>query len=230
MNKEFEFKPQSRTLDGEPINLELKAHALEADWHHHETVALMHEWAERFNREFKLGLEVPAIAISRMSARLYGSYCPARNGLGIQHEIRLNERHLTRPVAETLSTVLHEQLHQWERQWGRRREGGQNGYHTQEFRGMAKRFGLIVNERGHHLGIEPGPFTKLLAQHDIDMEALPPPPGDMPPRATKRPHGNSKMKKWSCACACPTNVRCAVTLTARCLKCGALFEESRPAW
>lgn len=234
MKPAFEFKPQTSSLAGEPINSELKAHAIAigAGWKHHEAIAMFHEWAERFNREFRLALEVPAIAIGHMSARLYGTYCADRNPLGLQHEIKLNAVHLARPVAEVLSTILHEQLHQWERQWGRRRKGGRkggaNGYHTQEFRAMAKRFGLIVNERGHHLGIEPGPFTRLLAQYNIDMGTLPSPPGEMSSLSVKRPHGDSKLKKWSCAC--PVNVRCAVALRARCLRCGAFFEESRPAW
>ena len=62
----FGFKPQPAALDGEPINAELKVHALGAEWEHHEAIALFHEWAQRFNLEFRLGLEVPVIAIDRM--------------------------------------------------------------------------------------------------------------------------------------------------------------------
>jgi hypothetical protein len=170
----FEFKPQSAALVGEPINTELKAHALGAEWRHHEAITLLHQWAERFNRVFQLALELPVIAIGRMPVRTQGTYCPGRNALGLQHEIRLNEGHLKDP-----------------------------------------------------LGVEPGPFTKLLDQYNIDMDTLPALAGDLPPLAAKRRHGDSKMKKWSCLCK---NVRCAVTLRARCLDCGALFEESRPAW
>ena len=33
------------------------------------------------------------------------------------------------------------------------------------------------------------------------------------------------MKKWSCACNPPTNVRCATNLTAYCTECDTDFEE-----
>src|SRR5262249_20238217 len=106
MKPVFQFKPQPGTLAGESINAELTEHALGAQWRHNEAIALFHEWVARFNREFKLGLELPAIAIDRMPVRICGTYRPGRNGLGLKHEIRLNERYLTAPLAQVLSTIL----------------------------------------------------------------------------------------------------------------------------
>src|SRR5437016_192789 len=65
------------TIAGELINDELKSHALSlADWKHADIVALFHEWAERFNAEFRLGLETPVIAVQRIPVSTLGTYCP----------------------------------------------------------------------------------------------------------------------------------------------------------
>lgn len=204
---------------GEPINDTLKQHALAAnDWIFQSASATLHEWAERFNAEFRLKLETPAISVQKIPARTYGTYRHGRNGLGVRHEITLNAGHLEQqPLAEQLATLLHELLHQWQEQYGK---GGRHGYHNQQFRIMAKRFGLVVNDRGHHLGIEPGPFTQLLARHNVDMGTLLPPTEI--PSFTKRPRGSSKLKLWICTRGC-TRVRCAVELEAKCLKCGVAF-------
>jgi SprT-like family protein len=221
MRRKFEFKPQSGTR-GEPINETLKEHALSVDdWPQRKAVAAFHEWASRFNREFHLDLELPVIGIDKLPIKTYGTYHPKRNGFGMRHEIVLNERHLERPLAQQLSVLLHEMVHQWQEQFGR---AGKNGFHNLEFRVMAHKFGLVVDDRGHDLGVEPGLFTKLLAKHNIDFGALPI-VEDTPVFVANRPRGTSKSKKWSCHC---TNVRCAVTLRAQCLKCGAVFEKVDP--
>ncbi len=210
-------------ITGEPINHELKQHALAtSDWPYRDVSALLHEWAARFNTEFRLNLETPAIAVAKLPIRTLGTYHRGRNGLGVRHEVALNAAHLVkRPLAEYLATLLHELLHQWQEQFGDK--GGKarkNGYHNHQFRIMAKRFGLVVDDRGHHIGIEPGPFTKLLGQYNVDTRMLPL-PDEQPPFA-KRPRGTSKLKLWICTPGC-TRVRCAVQLIARCLKCGVQF-------
>ena len=210
--------PTDSTTTGEPINHELKEHALASDWTFRSAAAVLHEWATRFNAEFRLGLETPAVAVARLPIATLGTYHHGRNSLGVRHEITLNAKHLTRPLAEQLITLLHEQLHQWQEQYGNK--GGKNGYHNQQFRIMAKRFGLVVDQRGHHACVEPGPFTQLLARYNVDTRMLPLP--DEQPSFVKRPRGTSKLKLWTCTPGC-TKVRCAVQLRAKCLKCGAQF-------
>jgi hypothetical protein len=211
-------------LIADAINDNLKDHAVSLpDWRYRETVALLHEWASRFNQEFRLDLQTAAIGLDRMSVRLLGTYHPDRNAVGLRHQILLNTAHLARPLCEHLATLLHELIHQWQDQFGK---AGKNGYHNLQFRIMAAKFGLIEDERGHTLGIEPGPFTQLLARHGVGMETLP--LADGKPLLLRRPKGFSKLRKWSCPCG--TNVRCAVVLKAQCLKCGCEFEEAAPAW
>lgn len=212
-----------KNLTAEPINEALKDHALTSgDWRYREAVGILHEWAARFNEELRLGLQTPVIGLNRIPVRRLGTYRPGRNGLGLRHEIVLNTAHLDRPLCQQLATLLHELIHEWQGLFGK---PGSGNYHNHEFRIKAKQYGLIVDQFGHGQGVEPGAFTKLLTKYGVDMEMLPI-TEDMPIFAA-RPRGDSNLKKWRCGC---TNVRCAVELTAQCLKCGLVFEEAPPAW
>jgi hypothetical protein len=212
--------------ESEIINDELRQHAVEIDdWKYREHVRLLHDWAERFNQVFELGLSTPAIRIDRIPARKLGTYHPGRNGFGLGHEITLNARHLYRSLADQLRTLLHELLHEWQSLYGK---PGRRNYHNRQFRQKCRLYGLIVDARGHNLGVEPGRFTILLAQYGVDLTALRVPDNDDEhPVALAIRRGDSKLKKWSCGC---TNVRCAVELRARCERCGNLFQEAAPAW
>jgi len=204
------------------INNVLKEYAISADdWRHHDLALLLHEWANRFNTEFDLGISTPAIKIDQVRVRKMGYYLPGRNGFGLYHEITINTKHLKRPLTDTLDTLLHELLHEWQEVHGK---PGKGNYHNDQFRAKARSYGLLVSPRGMSMGVEPGPFTELLAQHGVDTSVLQL-PQDEP--AIIRARGVSKLKKWSCGC---TNVRAAVELKAQCLKCGELFQKADPAW
>jgi len=203
------------------INDEVKKHAILAeDWSYRELAVLLHEWAERFNEEFALGLETPAIQIDRAPRRVIGTYRRGRNGLGLRHEITVNTRHLDQPLAEILDTLLHELLHEWQDLHG---TPGKRNYHNVEFRNKAGSYGLIIDRQGRSLGVAPGLFLNLLGKHGVDTTVLTP----VATVARKYLSGESKMKKWSCGCI---NVRAAVELKARCLDCGALFKRATPSW
>jgi hypothetical protein len=211
-----------RSDDSEPINAALKEHSLTVDdWRFHEVNTVLHEWAERFNTEFNMGLPTPVIQLGRISARALGSYRPGRNGFGLRHEITLNIRYLQEPLAEQLVTLLHEMIHQWQELYGK---AGRGNYHNRQFRNHALQYGLVVDERGYHRDVRPGPFTKLMSQYGVATSSL-----KMPEEHVFKleRRGDSKLRKWRCDC---TNVRCAVLLAARCLKCGQNFKEALPAW
>jgi hypothetical protein len=161
------------------------------------------------------------IRLDQIGSSRYGHYCYGRNGFGLKHEIELNIKYIDRPFAQVLGTLLHEQLHAWQGLYGR---PGKNHYHNVAFRNKARLYGLVIDERGHTLGIERGRFTQLLSQHDVDTLTLPM-PGEQP--HVRPQQGHSKMRKWRCGC---TTVRCAVELAARCERCGSRFEEARAAW
>lgn len=217
----------NRRLAHDLINEDLKRHAVNAtDWNQHEAATLLYEWGARFNEVFRLELETPAIAIDRLPIRTLGTYCRGRNGFGLRHEIVLNVKHLHQPLGVVLSVLFHELIHEWQTTYGKERRGKtSSNYHNREFQVMARRFGIIVDDRGHHIGIESGLFTSLLAEHSVDTTEL-----VIAGESTAlmaRPRGHSTLNKYSCGC---TNVRCAVELTARCLRCGNLFEEAAPSY
>lgn len=210
-----------RTLRSDKINDALRDHAVSlGDWPHRKIVDLLHEWALRFNQEFRLSLHTPVIALDQLPVRRFAAYQPGRNRLGLRHEITFNTRHFDRPLAEVLCALLHELLHAWQELFGK---GGRRNYHNEEFRVMARRFGLMIDDRGRNLGIEPGPFTRLLAQYRVDISTL----SFYDEQSTQKivPEGNPKLRKYSCLC---TNVRCATELVARCDRCGARFRETPP--
>jgi hypothetical protein len=209
----------------ENINAQLREHALAlTDWEQNGAAALFHEWAERFNLEFKLDLPTPAIRIERIAHSHLGAYRQARNGFGLAHEVTMNSRHLDRPLWQQLATLFHEELHAWQYLYNK---PGENNYHNVPFRRKAGMFGLVIDERGRHLGILPGRFTELLSAHGVDMSTLPEPVVEGPAPMAARLRGESKMRKYRCGC---TTVRCAVELAAQCLKCRMDFEEAPPAW
>lgn len=204
----------------EEINESLKAHATAiVDWRYQELANVLHEWAERFELEFKLKIDIPALRIDRTRDLALGTYRAGRNGFGLRHEITFNTKHLKRPTAELLETLLHELLHEWQELHGK---PSTSDYHNVEFRRKAREFGFVVHGRGHHEAVVPGPFTELLARYGVDPSSV----LQIPPEPTRTP-GASKMKKWSCRC---TNVRCAVELRARCLNCGAAFQRAVSNW
>ncbi len=209
----------------EKINTHLRDHLDSIhDWHYQEISGFLHSWAARFNERFALDIPTPAIRLTCLQRRAYGTYLRGRNGFGLRYEITINTKYLRRPLAEHLDTLLHEQIHMWQEIHGK---PGKHGYHTKQFREKAASFGLIVNERGEGLGVVPGPFLDLLAEYGVDTteikyyNACEVDPGQA------RMRGQSKMKKWSCGC---TNVRAAVDVNARCLSCGNEFRRAEPLW
>ena len=204
------------------INDVLKENAVVVeDWSYRDLARLLYEWADRFNKEFELGLDTPALQIERIRAQAIGSYRPGRNGFGLHHEVTFNTKHLDRPVAEILETLLHELLHEWQQIYSK---PGKGNYHNRQYQEKAQSFGLIVDSWGHSLGVAPGPFTDLLKRHGVDATVLPLPGEDS---VRSRPRGESKMKKWVCRCM---TVRAAKELEAQCLKCGGLFHRADPTW
>jgi hypothetical protein len=207
----------------EPINRDLKNHVKRVeDWGLRETARWLHEWAERFNDVFDLRVETPAICIDRIHYTHLGSYRYGRNGFGLRREITLNESYLTVSKAELLDTLLHELLHEEQDMHGK---PGKGNYHNKQFRTKALSFGLHVDTRGRTVSRLEGPFTALLEKHGIDVS-------DYLGRhvrfnVTGLSEGRGKMLKWSCGC---TNIRAAVGIAVKCLKCGNVFKRACPSW
>ena len=196
----------------------LMQHQVTGDWRHRELVAELHRWAMIFNAEFSLGVTDVALRVDWLKARTLGHFRSGHNGFGLKGEIAINERHLHRREPwQILGTVLHELLHAWQEEHGK---PGRPPYHNVEFRRKAVEFGLVIDEDGVTAYFPESRFMTLLHSHGVRMP-------DFAAPTTVRLEGTSKLKKWSCLCPKPVNVRVAIEdFEAICLKCGSQFERA----
>ena len=140
---------------------------------------------------------------------------------------------------ETVISVLHNAVHAFQdvhkpkRQW----------YHPASFGKEMAQWGLNVNKNGDIVSIDPDTFSEVLERigrgsirselldfepvEATDITTTSPSAAEYVTKAniTKAKATVNKMKKWSCACNPPINVRCAVNLTAYCTECNADFEK-----
>lgn len=199
---------------------QLAAHQTTEAWDFREVLANFHEWRERFNLEFKLGLSSYAIAVEGLRKTRLGQFREGHNGFGFQGEIIIARRHVVNNGTETawwrvLGTLLHEMLHGWQYEHGK---PGKRNYHNVQFRRRAEELGLIIDHRGYTQYERDSPFMDLLERYGVEV------PPDIAPATTEpEPPGKSKLKLWKCACV--VRVRVAVPhFRARCLDCGQMFE------
>ena len=91
--------------------------------------------------------------------RYYGYFSATRflrrDARGTTDEIALNPRFFAfRTVAQSLSTLVHEMVHQWQRHYGKPSRGG---YHNREWAEKMKEVGLMPSTTGLPGGAETGP-------------------------------------------------------------------------
>jgi hypothetical protein len=69
------------------------------------------------------------------------------------HEISLNPETLRRPLIETMSTLVHEMVHQWQQDHG---DPPRGGYHDKQWAGKMVEVGLIPSDTGEPGGKQTG--------------------------------------------------------------------------
>jgi SprT-like family len=124
-----------------------------------------------FNVELFDGQLEPCILnFSRKSKRNLGFFAPERWEKAEQAvpEISLNPDQLHRPLVDTMSTLVHEMVHQWQYQYG---SPSRSGYHNREWGDKMKEIGLHPSNTGQpggretgqqmtHYIVEDGPFDQ----------------------------------------------------------------------
>ncbi|MEY2152325.1 SprT-like domain-containing protein [Rhodanobacter sp. 115] len=160
-----------------------------------------------FNQRLFAGMLPPCLITLNRSKDTFGYFSPGRfvrfDGQ-LTHEIALNPAYFAaRPLKETLSTLVHEQVHLWQETFG---SPGRGRYHNAEWASMCEAAGLMpsdtgapggrrVGDRVSHYIIDGGPFDRaadaLLTDHyrlswiDRFPVAIPRgadiPPGYVPP-------------------------------------------------
>jgi len=218
----------------EKINLEIRQNELRAhDWELNNLAWELYWWVDFFNILFFKNQPSPIPILTFENARIttLGHYRIGRNDFGAREQINLNRKYLHRPMWCLLSTLLHEMVHSWEYSHVERSKRTKNWYHSKVFREKIKSFGIVVNEKGCHVGLDlKGDFVHMLTRHGISFKEIPDydaaakDGGFVSIDPKKKPKGESKLKKWTCGC---TNVRVAVRdFQATCNKCGNDFEPA----
>lgn len=202
----------------EQINAAVREHEVSAQWEHQTVARELHSWFDIFNAEFFEGaLPTPFLQFAQTRQSNLGHYRSGRNAVGARHEINLNTLYFDQPFYDVLGTLLHEIVHQWQEIYAK---PGKGSYHNQEFTNRCSVLGIPCTGgyNSYTLGYT-DPFVTLLREHGVDAELRLPPPT---PSAPVRAKGKSKLKKWSCGC---TNIRAAVQIKAKCLKCDEIFTQ-----
>lgn len=205
------------------VNITVQEHGVSVSWEHGPLLAFLADWFRRFNQAFFSSALPPAcISIDYAHKSKLGSYTWGRDGLGLAHRVNLNARHLDRPRADVLRTLIHEMVHLWEDVEHGRRAGAAR-YHTARFRRRSADLGIPCDENGRSLGIVPGgPFAKLLAAHGIGLDEPAVVVASDTPVAKPR---KQTLRRWVCACSRAWAARGA-ELRVVCQRCG---EEWRAA-
>ncbi len=103
-----------------------------------------------FNQEL-FGGKLPACMMTlqrrnKMYGYFWGETWKRRRGKKFRDEIALNPDHFRRrSVQEVLSTLVHEQVHQWQHHFGK---PSRNGYHNEEWAIKMETVGLIPSSTG----------------------------------------------------------------------------------
>ena len=122
-----------------------------------ETYDQFQEAYAYFNRALFEGQLPNCLITLQRNKRSYGYFCGDRFGRAdglVTDEIALNPRYFhVRPVAEVLSTLVHEMAHLWQHHCGK---PGRGSYHNREWAQRMKAIGLHPSSTGKEGGQETG--------------------------------------------------------------------------
>ena len=167
------------------------------------------------------------ISFESMDHRILACYTLHRNAQGLLDEITMNTKHLDRPMWAVLETLLHEQIHLWQQNFGE--HPVERNYHNKEFVNKCEQLGLHpMIGSGVHWQPAEGVFARLMEEYGI-----PPPVQVIVSKGEKKNwwdvgkkkerKGRSTLAKWSCGCQ---NVRVGTKeFHAQCTRCGNPFAK-----
>ena len=206
-----------KVAGSEKLNRAVREHEVDSAWDYRELAKEMFRWFDIFNEAFFDGkLPTCFLQIDRERISCLGHYRPGKNGVGAEHEINLNSRHLNgRLKFEVLGTLLHEMAHEWEALFGK---PGHRNYHTKKFTNKCSEMGIPCT--GGYRSVTLGyndPFVSLLRQYGVKAEII-----DIKIHAPQS-KGKSTLNLWTCGC---TKIRAGREVDAICQKCQGHFEKA----
>jgi hypothetical protein len=231
---------------------EIRRNAEQApDWEFREQAQFLYRWAVVFKERLldpvlltdRRRLPDPVISFDAMRIETLAAYSIIRNPQGLLDEITFNTVHLLqedkRRVWEygqwgELETLLHEQVHLWQQNFGSQPVKLGKVYHNKEFVAKCESLGLHPRPGvGSHWRPADGLFAMLMKEYGIaqgvTFEVAEGKRSNWW-EADKERKGRSTLSKWSCGCQ---NARVGTKeFHAQCLKCRNVFvkvDELEPA-
>ena len=185
------------------INVEIMENELAStDWEMNCLCWELYWWVDFFNIAFfrEQPVPIPALTFERTRVNNLGYYRIGFNDFAVKDQINLNRLYIKRPLAEVLTTLVHEMVHSFENLYVPIEKRTKSWYHTKAFRDKMAEIGILTDEKGCHTAVG-DPFVHLLGRHAVKFPAkkrnrsgvivVPPVPKAI---------GKSKLKKWQCPC------------------------------
>ena len=220
------------------INKSIKEHARNSnDWVHQDKADKAYTLYDSINENlYNNGLPEIVIGFDDRLKKA-GEYYFEGDNISLKHHFDIRTD-LT-PI-ELVIAVLHNAIHAYTDI----HKGKGGWWHMSAFKKEIQQYGITVQDNGDLKDIDVDIFGDVMDRIGMGsvradlidfevVEAIPKPEEKSSTLlsqysktkiTTAKPKGTSKMKKWSCSCPLPTNVRCATNLTAYCHTCMADFE------
>ena len=210
---------------------------LARDWEYAEEAAYLYRMAVLFKDRFldpvlltdRRRLPDPVISFDNLrNIRTLAAYTLHRNPQGLLDEITFNTEHYITEDGKQiwrfgmwaqLETLLHEEVHLWQQNFGECPVTPGKSSHNMEFVAKAMSLGLHpLPDKGCHIAVADGVFAQLMEELGIE------PPQDAPTLPAnldidwfkflidilgKSPRGRSSLTKWTCP-ECGLNARMGV--------------------
>jgi hypothetical protein len=146
----------------------------------------------------------PSISVEKLPRKQLAHYKYGRDGLGLRFRVAMNVIHLNKRTRDIVGTLCHELLHGVQELHG---SPGKNNYHNAEFISWSVAMGLPSDEQGcSSKGItKDGLLDEFLKSQDLPEYLI-----EAKDRKELPKGKGSKLKKWSCKCEEPVNVRVAI--------------------
>lgn len=181
-----------------------------------------------FNEQLFDGMLSNCLLNFSRHARANGFFSPQRWSKGEvrTHEISLNPDLLERPVIESMGTLVHEMVHQWQQEYG---TPPRRCYHNREWAAKMEEVGLIPSETGEPGGRKTGQkithYIGLSGRFHKAFDSMP--KEYLIPWRSGRPapsKGTTKNNKTKYLCGkCGSALWGKDSLQVLCLECGEPF-------
>lgn len=240
MKEQLQSVPDKRLIETVNPQPEVRKNAEFArDWEYADEATYLYRMANIFKERLldpilltdRSRLPDPVISFKNLrNINTLATYTLARNPQGLLYEITMNIEHYVDRIINgkntkqwglgkwaQLETLLHEQVHLWQQNFGKNPVQKDKIYHNKEFVGKCETLGLHPKlGAGYHLRLAEGVFSQLMREIGID-----------PPELSIRTigfdtdwfywhldtcgkqKGKSTLKKWTCP-ECGMNARIGI--------------------